>query len=222
MVYSSLQVQQITSALKRANQRIAQISKTYGRGSSVYKQEAGKFLKGSYAPYVGVSKSGNIKFDIRAINKLIRSQGDSSEVQRLLAETAGIKFDAEGNMKELKGGGVSTLARIQRRTEKRLERLGEDPGDYTKAELRRKAEELAKFSENFQTSYDTFIAKYGEDKARKNPIISKLYKSGRKGKKKGKRLTYDVLTDIREEMEKLIQESQADGLKFEKDNEGEV
>ena len=215
---TSLQIQQITSALKRANQRIAQLAKTYGRNSSVYKQEAGKFLKGAYSPYMGVSKSGNIKFDIRAINKLIRTQGvNSSQVTRMLAEIAGIKFDAEGNMKEIKGAGVPTVSELDKRTEKKLERWGEDPGEVPKKELRKITEELAQFSENFQTSYNTYFARHTEAEAREDPIISQLY-----GENRNHRLSYRQLENIKEEMERQIAEATNDAIKFEEENSGEL
>lgn len=211
--YNQLQTTQITSALKRANQRIAQISKTYGRNSSVYKQEAGKFLKGAYQPYISTSKSGNIKFDIRSINKLIRSQGDTSQVQRMLADIAGIKFDKEGDIKEIKGGGVPTVSELTKRTEKKLERWGEDPGEYTKKELQKITETLAEFSENFQTAYNEYISKYGEAEARKDTTIQTLY-----GDFRNKRLTYRELENIKARMEEMNAAARDEALQFEKDN----
>ena len=211
--YNQLQTTQITSALKRANQRIAQISKTYGRNSSVYKQEAGKFLKGAYQPYISTSKSGNIKFDIRSINKLIRSQGDTSQVQRMLADIAGIKFDKEGDIKEIKGGGVPTVSELTKRTEKKLERWGEDPGEYTKKELHKITETLAEFSENFQTAYNEYISKYGEAEARKDTTIQTLY-----GDFRNKRLTYRELENIKARMEEMNAAARDEALQFEKDN----
>ncbi len=223
--YNPVQTTQITSALKRSNQRIAQIAKTYGKNSSIYKQEAGKFLKGAYKSFIGTSKSGNIKFDIRAINKFIRSQGDTSQVQRMLAEMGGIKFKYDvkevngkqvriiGDVKELKGGGISTLTKIDKRTEKKLERMGEDPATYTKAELRKVAEELAQFSESFQTAYNEYIAKFGEEKASIDPDIKLLY-----GTNRTKRLTKEQFETIKEKMEILVAEAKQEALEFEKDN----
>ena len=211
--YNQLQITQITSAIKRANQRIAQLAKTYGRNSSVYKQEAGKFLKGSYKPFVGVSKSGNIKFDIRAINKLIRSQGNTSQVQRMIAEIAGMKFDTEGNPKQIKGAGVPTVSELTKRTEKKLKRWGEDPGDYSKKELQGITEQLAQFSESFQTAYNEYIANFGESKARKDSTIKTLY-----GEFRSKRLTYRELEQIKQRMEEANKAAASDALKFEKDN----
>ena len=212
--YNQLQSTQITSAIKRANQRIAQLSKTYGSNSSVYKQEAGKFLKGAYKPFIGTSKSGNIKFDIRAINKLIRSQGNSSQVQRMLAEITGIKFDSEGDIKEIKGAGVPTVSELNKRTEKKLERWGEDPGDYSKKELQNITEQLAEFSENFQTAYNEYIANFGESEARKDTTIQTLY-----GEFRNKRLSYRDLEQIKKRMEEANAAARSEALEFEKENQ---
>lgn len=211
--YNQLQTTQITSALKRANQRIAQLAKTYGKTSSVYKQEAGKFLKGSYKPFIGTSASGNIKFDIRSINKLIRDQGDTSQVQRMIAEITGMKFDADGTPKQIKGAGIPTVSELNKRTEKKLERWGEDPGDYSKKELQNITEQLAEFSENFQTAYNEYIANYGESEARKDSTIQTLY-----GNFRNKRLTYRELEQIKKRMEEANAAASSQALQFEKDN----
>ena len=211
--YNQLQTTQITSAIKRANQRIAQIGTTFGKNSSTYKQEAGKFLKGAYKPFVGTSKSGNIKFDIRAINKVIRSQGNSSQVQRMIAEIAGIKFDAEGDIKEIKGAGIPTTTELVKRTEKKLERRGEDPKDYTRKELIQKTEEYAQFSENFQTAYNEYIANFGESEARKDTTIQVLY-----GDFRDRRLKDDEMKRILARFNEMNVKAKQEALAFEEDN----
>ena len=215
--YSQLQTAQITLALKRANQRIAQLGKTFGKTSSVYKQEAGKFQKGAYKNYVSISSSGNIKFDIRAINKLIRSDGNPSEIDRILAEFAGIKVNPDGEVVPVKGGGVPTLTELEKRTTKKLERWGEDPGDYNKKQLQTITEELAEFSENFQTSYETYMAKFGEAEARKDSTIQLLY-----GEYRNKRLTYRQLEEIKNKMDSYIANAASEAVTFEEDNTNEL
>lgn len=230
---TSLQIQQIASALKRANQRIVQLRKTYGAHSSVYKQEVGKFLKASYSPYIRVTNLNTrqstktfsvtkdswkpneqrVAFDIRAVKKLVKTHGiDSTEVTRMLADMAGIKFDAEGNMKEIKGAGVPTVSDLDRRARKKLERLGEDPFEKSPKELRKITEELAQFSESFQTAYNDYKSKHTEDEMRKDPIISKLYSENREH-----RLTYASLEKIRDAMMGLREEATDGALKFEED-----
>lgn len=224
----SLQTSQITLAIKRANQRIAQLGKTYGRNSSVYKQEAGKFKKGAYKSFVtestsgvkhgrNVSSGGNIKFDTRSIMKLVREEGGSSKVNRLLSEIAGIKIDENGDAVPVKGGGVPTVSELTKRTEKKLERWGENPGDYNRQQIRDITEELAEFSENFQTSYEVYMAKYGEAEARADSAIQQLY-----GEFRNRRLTYRELSNIKNKMEQYINEAENEVLKFEEENSGEL
>ena len=217
--YSQLQTAQITSALKRANQRIVQLGKTYDPQSHIFKQEAGKFLKGAYKDYVTYSKSGNIKFDIRAINKLIRSDANPSEVDRVLAEFAGIKIRPDGEIVEIKGGGVPTTTEVDKRITKRLERLGEDWTQMTKQEIRGRGEMMYEFQENFQTTYETYIAKFGEAEARKDSTIRVLYGEFRGSNKK---LSYDELFNIKEKMQSYINAAANDALKFEEENTEEL
>ena len=217
--YNQLQQAQITSALKRANQRIVQLGKTYDPESHIFKQEAGKFLKGAYKDYVTYSKSGNIKFDIRAINKLIRSDANPSEVDRVLAEFAGIKVRPDGEIVEIKGGGVPTTQEVDKRITKRLERLGEDWTQMSKQEIRGRGEMMYEFQENFQTTYETYIAKFGEAEARKDSTIKVLYGEFRGSNKK---LTYDELYSIKEKMQTYINEAASEALAFEEDNTNEL
>ena len=149
--------------------------------------------------------------------KLIKEEGDSAKVNRLLAEIAGIKIDDEGNIKELKGGGVPSVSELDKRTEKKMERWGEDPGDLTKKEIRDITEQLAEFSENFQTSYNTYMARFGEAEARKDSTIQMLY-----GDYRQKRLTYRQLEEIKNKMDSRIKESKNEALNFESENEGEL
>lgn len=235
--YNQLQTTQISSALKRANQRISLLGKTYGRESSVYKQEAGKFLKGAFKDYIRFTdpttprgrnvkkaaagtwkpKEQNIAFDIRAIMKLVREEGSSSKVNRILSEITGIRFDEEGNVKEIRGAGIPTLKQLEKRTTKKLERWGEDPGDYSKKELQGITEQLAEFSENFQTSYEIFFAKFGEAEARKDSTIQLLY-----GEYRNHRLSYRQLEQIKNRMDEYIEGANKEALAFEEDNTEEL
>ena len=223
-VSRSLQTTQISSAIKRANQRIAQLGKTYGRNSSVYKQEAGKFLKGAYKNLVtesvsgvkhgrNISAGGNLKFDTRAIMKLVKAEGGSSKVNRLLSEIAGVRITEDGEVVPVKGGGLPTVTELTKRTEKKLERWGEDPGDYNKQQIRDITEQLAEFSENFQTTYEVYMAKYGEAEARKDSTIQALY-----GEYRDRRLTYRELQAIKDKMDNYNKEASNDALDFENEN----
>ena len=243
---SPQQIQEISSAIKRANQRMSQIGKTYGYNSSVYKQEVGKFEKGAFSQFTrktaakargrNVAKAAkgeykppesHLAFDTKAIMKLVREEGATSRVNTILSELAGVKItgnfteanelgvDLKLDLKEVKGGGVPTLTKLDKRTEKKLESWGEDPGDYSKKELRSLTERLAEFSENFQTSYNNYIAKFGEESARQDPVVKVMYGEFRGGK----RLTYSELGAIKERMDEMIGEAKSQALSFEADNQ---
>ena len=241
---SPQELSEISSAIKRANQRMNQIGKTYGFESSVYKQEVGKFQKGAFKDLTrtttGKARGRNVAkatqgewkspgkhmaFNTKAIMDLVRREGASSKVNVVLGELAGVKI--KGNFSEheelgvplrldirkLKGGGVPTVSELTKRTEKKLERMGEDPGDYTKKELQKITEQLYEFSENFQTSYNEYMAQYGEEGASKDPTIKLLY-----GENRNRRLTYPELEAIKARMDEMTAAAKNDALSFEKDN----
>ena len=78
---------------------------------------------------------------------------------------------------------------------------------------------MYEFQENFQTTYETYIAKFGEAEARKDSTIRVLYGEFRGSKK---RLTYDELYSIKEKMQTYINEAANDALKFEEENTEEL
>lgn len=231
----------VQSTLKRSNQRIAQLTKTFGEDSATWRQEVGKFKKKGYSQWMSVSeggkkigragkqgketKGGNVKFDVRKINQAIRSGSVSrSEINRFLADAAGILIQPDGSIKELKravdvngktkyidDGGIPSTSQILRKTEKKLERMGEDPAEKSRKELLDITKTLAEFSENFDTTYDAFINKYGEEEGKKDPVISQLW-----GERE-KRLSYSKLQEIRKKMEAMLLEAASDAISFEVD-----
>ncbi|MBO7132417.1 hypothetical protein J6V85_04170 [Candidatus Saccharibacteria bacterium] len=89
----------------------------------------------------------------------------------------------------------------------------------SKQEIRGRGEMMYEFQENFQTTYETYIAKFGEAEARKDSTIKVLYGEFRGSKK---RLTYDDLYSIKEKMQAYISEAANDALKFEEENTEEL
>ena len=248
--YSQLQLTQISNAIKKANTRITQLGKTYKFDSSIYKQEVGKFEKGAYKDFtryttpkprgrnVQKAKEGkwkapesHIAFDTRAIMNLVKKEGPTSQVNRILAEIAGIKVvpksvkgsPEEGwevidvDIKDVKGGGIPTTKEVDKRITKRLEKLGEDWTQMSTSQIRHKGEVLYEFSENFQTTYETYIAKFGEEEARKDTVIQRLY-----GDFRDKQLKYPELEAIKQRMEDYINAAANEALGFENDNTNEL
>lgn len=213
----------VQSAIKRANQRIVQTVKTFGKDSSIYKQNVGKFKKEVYKdfiPYYSRSKSGNFTFSARAINKAIRSgKANRSFINQFLAEVAGIKIDPEGNVVEIEKGGIPTVSEIEKKTKKKIASWGESPDMYTKQEIRNIAEELAEFSESFDTSYQIYMANFGQEGAEGDPVVRELYGNYRTS---GHRLTYKQLQVIKDRMDEQVKLFKAGALDFEKDNTEEL
>lgn len=215
----------IQSALKRSNQRMATLIKTFGENSPVVKHEIGKFKKGGYSDWLSksvggkkhgrsISAGGNVKFDVRSINKAIRSGSVSrSEINRFLADAAGIIIDPDGSVRELKGGGIQTPAKVLRKTEKKLMSMGEDPSELSKKELIDITEQLAEFSESFDTTYDAFKNKIGIEEGKTDPTIGQLW-----GEREH-RLTYKQLQEIKNVMEEKLRLNESDATKFESDEQ---
>ena len=105
----------LQSSFKVSNQRIASIAKRYGTRSFTYQQYISKFEKPMYKEFVTISEAGkkvgrnistggNLKFDVKAINKMILSgKANRETVNQLLAEAAGIRIEKDGTVTKLTG-----------------------------------------------------------------------------------------------------------------------
>ena len=221
-------------ALKKANQRIVSLAKHYGTNSSIFKREVGMIFGGPMSQYADTSKSGFPKINIRKINQALRGGKLSlTEANQILTHFAGLKVDEDGNTKEIKKGGIKTIQQVRKDVKKRLAGLGEDykdvledmeeaPGESISdnEKLDRLAEELAEFSENFQTAYDTAMARVKSvSDIKNNPITGKLWSENRGGKKK---LTYRELIEIKKELGRLALDARNKATMFENANTTEV
>ena len=67
----------LRSEIKRLNQRIASIGKTFGTNSETYKATIANLMKNEkYEQYIGMSKSGFVKLDIDLRKKNVREDKD--------------------------------------------------------------------------------------------------------------------------------------------------
>ena len=177
----------LQSAFKRSNARIANLAKQYGRSSAIYKKETDKFFAPNYKQFMSISQAGkkvgrnittggNLKFDVKKLNKYILSgNADRGTVNQLLSEAVGLRIDANGNIEPVKQGGIKTITQIRKSASKTARNMGINPHEMTNQELDKFANEITDFSSNFQVAYDAFIARYGEDVARKDPYIGQMY-----------------------------------------------
>lgn len=181
----------LQSAFKRSNQRIVTLGKKFGKTSPIYKNEIDKFFSPNYKQFMSTSKSGNLKFDVRSLNKYILSgEADRGVVNQLLTQAAGIRIDEQGNVYDVKNEGIKTVDQIRERARKRASRMGMDPHEMDNEELAQFENEMIDFGANFQVAYDAFIARYGEQAARDDIYIGQMYDRG------GKRLSYNKMIEI--------------------------
>ena len=188
---------QITSALKRSNQRLSQILtslKAAGvekpKESELYKSQVAHFKNGVYERFMSesqagikfyrkdprtgekklysTSKGGVDKFDIKSILNAIESGGlDYSEANDFLVSAAGIRLSPTGEVSQTSAGGIETISKIKKQAR---ETLGDMPDD----ELLQKYDELVDARANFRYDYKAFTEEYGASGVANNPIINKL------------------------------------------------
>ena len=191
----------LQSAFKRSNARIANLAKQYGKTSAIYKKETDKFAQPFYRDFMSISqtgkkygrnisKGGNLKFDVRKINKWILSgDADRSIVNQMLSESVGLRIDPQGNIQPVSAGGIKTISQIRKGASQTAKNMGINPHEMTNEELDEFANAITEFSSNFQVSYDAFIAEYGEKAARADNLISQMYD-------RKKPLTYQKMIEI--------------------------
>lgn len=241
----------VQMALKKSNQRIVQLAKTYGPSSPTFKKEVGIIFSGPMSEYrtesnitpasdyvrrkEGVEKVSYPKINIRKVNQDIRSGRLSlSEANNILGKLAGLKIDNEGNARPTKSGGaVKTVSQIREDIKKRLRRLGDNIDDVLSSieseedlegmtknqKLDIVGQELDAFAENFQTAYNEATSRVKElTTLTKNNKTKYLWKNNR-GKRK---LTYEELREIKEELSKIAEQAREDATSFEDDNAEDV
>ena len=229
-------------ALKKSNQRLVTLARTFGPNSEIYKREAGILEKGAVKKYVSMSsgvnpitgefKPENIgqKIDIRKLNKDIFSGNISrGDLNQLLSQFAGIRVDPGGNIQKLPSDyGVKTVGKIRKMANAKVRRMGENPEEMTAEEVIDMYEEVLGFASTFETAYDAVIAgktEEEEQELKKDPILSELWNTdhgGTRGKGEGNQLSYNQLETIRNRLYELKAESLGKALKFEKDKTTEL
>ena len=210
---------QITSALKRSNQRLAQIVKSLKaagvekpKESELYKSQIAHFKNGVYEKFIAesqagkefyrldpetgerklyaVTKGGVDKFDIRSILKAIESDElDPSEANDFLVSAAGIRISPKGVVTPTSQGGIETISKIKKQARETFGKLPDD-------ELLQKYDELLDARSNFRYDYKAFTEEHGASGVQNNETIRKLFKENRP--ENG--LDYDTFLEIHREI----------------------
>ena len=166
----------LRSEIKRLNQRIVSIGKTFGTNSETYKATIANLMKNEkYEQYIGMSKSGFVKLDIDLRKKNVREDKDMLAAVRTAQ------------------GSVRTVGEI---TEKVKREIKEEKGQSYKPSTSEVIErvERKKYYENemsqaYEYVYDTYT----------DTEIDKLFPEIRE--KTGGRRTYDELDIILKKVE---------------------
>ena len=136
----------VIKAFKRGNQRIAEIGKQFSQNSNVYRNEVAKLMKGAMKKYIGISASGNVKFNIPQIIHAFESgELDESEFNEILQSASGLIYK-DGELIE-RGKGISTISDIKERAY---------DYDSETEDWRETANEQAEIEQNFQTEYEDY------------------------------------------------------------------
>lgn len=172
----------VIKAFKRGNQRIAEIGKQFSQNSNVYRNEVAKLMKGAMKKYIGISASGNVKFNIPQIIHAFESgELDESEFNEILQSASGLIYK-DGELIE-RGKGISTISDIKERAY---------DYDSETEDWRETANEQAEIEQNFQTEYEDYKRNYKTLKSRKRKF-PKLYE-------KGYKRSYEDLEDLTEQL----------------------
>lgn len=209
---SSAQLAKIDSALKRANTRISRLEDAFGKSSSTFKLNIARFEKGPLKQYTGTSASGHWKLDKGKIMKDLRSgRMNIDTANEILRNSAGVRIDPSGEVKESNWGGFQTREQIYKQTIENitttdvdLSEFADEYGniDITKKKLQEIAEKLNSIGESFQTEYED--SPLTESQMKEDPLLGRLYSSENGGtRRKGEKLSYGDLQAIADRLSEL-------------------
>lgn len=220
-ILSALTRATLQSKLKAINQRIVQLTKTFGSDSPIVQDQVDVLKKGAAQQFLDTSASGNVKISMRKVTSALKGENGLNEVNEVLSKIAGIKINPDGSVTDLPKQGVKTVQEVRKQIRKRLEKLGEDPSEYTQAEQTSIYEEILRFEQSFETAYQATIANedIGEKKMRSDPVTQKLWGENRPG---FRRLTYRELEQIKNRMDQMLAEAKAKALSFEEKNKKDL
>lgn len=197
LILSRLAWTQIGESINMINVRLKVLQNTFGRNSSVIKNLMAFMQKGSLYQYMGTSKAGNIKVDYMAIKRAVTSgRLGANELNEILTKLAGTKVNENGEVERV-NSRVPTLNKLQQEAKAKMQEMGIDPEEYG---INKFIEEMANFSSEFQSSYNTAVKDVGAEKMENDPIVGQLWSENRPH---DGRLSYSDLRNIMKRMKEL-------------------
>lgn len=187
MILSPASRAMITSALKRSNQRLAQLSKTLKQAnadkgfydprtdSAIYKREIAPFMSDEYKQYMSTSKAGRVFYKYENGQKMVKNVttggNDKFDIKKIMKAIESGQMDySEANDFLVKAAGIrisedgtvtpTSVGGISTTRDIKEEAALAIGDDFTDEELLQNYDELTDFRESFQTDYDAF--KYQE------------------------------------------------------------
>lgn len=226
-VLSALARATLQSKLKVVNQRIAQLAKTFGPESHIYKQATEVMEKGAAEKYTshsgvgprGTAAKGNLKLDMRKITQALEDPRNIDEVNEVLSKIAGVKVTPSGEIKELPELGIKTIREFKKIRDRKIIGMGEDPSEYSDKERTAMYEDLLAMSEDFNNAYETAVARVSKEEIKKDPITSILWGENRPHEGK---LTYREAKRVHDRLVELAAEAKGSALEFEEENGGNI
>lgn len=172
----------ITSAIKRSNERLREISKHLPNTidpytnktvySAIQKHEIAPFTNGVYGKYLRESKTGNPTFDIRKILKDIESgELDPSETNDFLVKAAGIRFGPEGDITQTETGGIKKYSEIKKEAKEVIKDKVSDE------ELIKRYNDIVEIRDDFRFDYNDYTETFGDEKIQNLPGYDAMKRS---------------------------------------------
>ena len=168
-------IKKLDRALKVINQRIAEYAKPeqFGRGSAVYKNAIAPFDVDALQSFIGTSKSGNFKFDIKAINRALRSGEPHPELESVL-NVAGYTYGKPGFLRQTKEGKmIKTVSQLKNEWRETLDPVH----NKTERELKDEISVATELAEDFKSLIYEYQETFGDDVAKDK--FPNLYGKGR-------------------------------------------
>lgn len=172
---------QARSLVKRINERIAAIGRSFGKDSDTYRDTIANITQNEqFSKYVGESKSGYVKINMNL------QKGDWNDPNLL-------------NMVKTAQGSVKTITQLESSAKRRLKEQAAEGWEYaedtpfgkyepTKSEIREEIEKTKKYENDMKDLVSFIYDKYTDTEAREK--YPELYD------RTGSRLSYDVIDEM--------------------------
>lgn len=177
-------IKKLAKSLKVVNQRISEIGKQFGKDSTTYKNAISAYESADLQKYIGTSASGNFKFNIRAINKDLRT-GQATQAIEGILNAAGFREGKPGFLRATKEGKlIPTVKELKKKWSPYFDNFKQETPEgeereLTKEEIYSVIEEAEKLPTGFRDLIYEYESKFGRDEMEK--AYPELFGKGTRG-----------------------------------------